>query len=253
MGRLEGKVAIITGTGSGMGRAAAIAFSKEGAKVVGCDIDAERGAAVAAEVQASGGQMISLQPVDLCTPEGAAQLTQFALDAFGGVDILFNNAAVAHFAPFPEMTFETFARTMRDEVEIIFHLTREVWPHLVARGGGAIVNTASGSAKVGSANQGALAHCTAKAGVVMMSRQLAVEGAPHNIRVNSISPGLVRSNATAEFLADDGLKEKMTARTLLKRPGEPEEIAACALFLASDESSFVTGADLAVDGGRTAW
>ena len=253
MGRLDGKVTIITGTGSGMGRAAAIAFAKEGAKVVGCDIDASRAEAVVAEVTALGGQMVSVQPVDLCSQEDAKRVADYAVEQYGGIDILYNNAAMAHFEFFPKMTVETFNRTIREEVEIIFHLTREVWPHLIARGGGSIINTGSTSAKFGSATIGALAHSTAKAGVVMMSRQLAVEGAPHNIRVNSLSPGLVRSAQTEAFIDDSGIAAKMTERSLIKRPGEPEEIAACALFLASDESSFVTGADLAVDGGRTAW
>ncbi len=250
MGKLDGKVAIITGTGSGMGRAAAITFAREGAKVVGCDINAERGETVVAEVRALGGEMVSLHPVDLSVPEGASRLVSFALEQFGGIDILYNNAAMAYFDSFPEMTYETFTRTMREEVDIVFLLTRETWPHLVSRGGGSIINTGSIAAKVGSKTQGALAHSAAKGAVVAMTRQLAAEGAKNNIRVNSVSPGIIRSAQTEPFLAMEEFKRNV-AHGPIERPGEPEEIATCAVYLASDESSFVTGSDFVVDGGYT--
>lgn len=250
--RLEGKVAIITGTGSGMGRAAAIMFAREGAKVVGCDINVERAEAVVAEVKAQGGEMVSLHPVDLSNAEGAAQLTAFALEAFGGIDVLYNNAAMAYFDSFPEMTYETFSRTLREEVDIVFHLTREVWPHMVARGGGSIINAGSMAAHVGAKGQGALAHCTAKAAVVAMTRQLAVEGSPHGIRANSISPGLIRSPQTEPFLANPEFMEKVAQSFLVPRAGEPEDVASCALYMASDESGYMTGTDVLMDGGYTA-
>lgn len=251
MGRLEGKVAIITGTGSGMGRAAAIAFAREGAKVVGCDINEERGAAVVEEVREAGGEMVSLQPVDLSVPEGAAQLVAFALEHYDGIDVLYNNAAMAYFDFFPQMTYETFSRTMREEVDIVFLLTREVWPHMVKRGGGSIITTGSMAARVGARGQGALAHVTAKAAVVSMTRQLAVEGAEHKIRANTISPGFIRSAQTEPFIQDPEFMAMATKGFLVPRAGEPEDIAPCAVYLASDESTYVTGADFLVDGGYT--
>jgi len=252
-GRLDGKVAVITGTGSGIGRAAARLFACEGARVVGCDLDPVRGQQVVDEVTAVGGTMSSLHPVDLTDPEGAAALAAFAVAEHGGIDILYNNAGRAHFAPVAEMEHAMFERNTRDEVDVVFHITRAVWPHLVAGGGGAIVNTASGAGRLALPNLGSLAHCAAKGAVVAMTRQYAAEGAAHGIRVNSVSPGITRTSETSRLRTDPVWAARSVARTMLGRAAEPEEVAACALFLASDESSFVTGADLAVDGGQSAF
>lgn len=250
-GRLAGKVAIITGTGSGMGRTAALMFSREGARVVGCDIDARAGS-VADEVRAAGGDMVSLQPLDLSIAASAEDLVAFALEAFGGFDIVYNNAAMAYFAFIPDMDFEIFDRTQREEVNIIFHLCRAAWPHLVARGGGSIINIASTAAKKGSTGQGMLAHAAAKGAVTAMTRQYAAEGGAHRIRANTISPGMIRSAQTEPLMSQPGWTERAIGRQVIKRIGEPQDVAATALFLASDESSFITGADITVDGGTMA-
>ena len=140
MGRLNGKVAIITGTGSGMGRAAALLFAREGACIIGSDVNVERAEETAEMVRAEGGEIFSDQPVDLSRAEGADRLISFALQHFEGFDIVYNNAAMAYFDWVDEMSYETFSRTMREEVDIIFHLVRAAWPYLVARGGGSIIN-----------------------------------------------------------------------------------------------------------------
>lgn len=251
MGRLTGKTAIITGTGSGMGRAAALLFAREGAQVIGCDVDAARGERVMEEVRRAGGAMASLHPVDLSNADGAEALIAFALDQYGGFDILYNNAAMAYFAWVADMDYETFSRTMKEEVDIIFHLTRVAWPHLVERGGGSIINTASTAARKASLTLPALAHCAAKGAVVAMTRQYAAEGGRHGIRANTISPGLIRSAQTEPLMEDPEWKARASERIVLGRIGEPEDVAACALFLASDESAFVTGADFMVDGGAS--
>ncbi|MBX3484859.1 SDR family NAD(P)-dependent oxidoreductase [Phenylobacterium sp.] len=250
-GRLAGKVAIITGTGSGMGRSAALMFAREGAKVVGCDINPAAGG-TADDVRATGGEMVSLQPVDLSGAEGAERLVAFALEHYGRIDVVYNNAAMAYFAFVAEMDYATFNRTQIEEVDIIFHLCRAAWPHLVAAGGGSIINTASTAAKKGSRGQGMLAHSAAKGAVTAMTRQYACEGGQYGIRANTISPGMIRSAQTEPLMKQQGWTERAVSRQLLQRIGEPEEVAATALFLASDESSFITGTDIAVDGGTMA-
>jgi NAD(P)-dependent dehydrogenase (short-subunit alcohol dehydrogenase family) len=204
------------------------------------------------EVCAAGGEMVSLQPVDLSVAAGAERLVAFAVEHFGGFDIVYNNAAMAYFAFVPDMDFETFDRTQREEVDIVFHLVKAAWPHLIARGGGSIINIASTAAKRASAGQGMLAHSAAKAAVIAMTRQYATEGAPHGIRANTISPGMIRSAQTEPRMLQEGWTERAIARQLIKRIGEPPDVVYAAIFLASDESSLITATDIGVDGGTLA-
>jgi NAD(P)-dependent dehydrogenase (short-subunit alcohol dehydrogenase family) len=252
-GRLDGKVAIITGTGGSMGQAAALRFAAEGAKVVGCDIHPSSSDETLAQVRQAGGIMVSLSNCDLSDMARAKALTQFALDSFGRIDIVFNNAAMAWFGWIDEMPPGTFRKTITHEVDLVFNLCQAAWPHLIAAGGGSIVNTASKAGKCGNPNLGGIAHAAAKGAVIAMTRQLATEGGRHRIRANSISPGLVVTKQTKPLLADPEWKSKMMGQIMLDYIGEPDDVAGCAVFLASDDARFVTGADLAVDGGATAW
>jgi NAD(P)-dependent dehydrogenase (short-subunit alcohol dehydrogenase family) len=252
-GRLKDKVCIITGTGSGMGRAAALLFCKEGAKVVGSDINADNAQATLRDVQKAGGQMVSLQPADLTKQERCDALVDLALKSYGGIDVVYNNAATAYFGWMDKFTYEEFARTIEEELLIVFRFCKTVWPHLVARGGGSIINVASTSAKVAYRALPGIAHTAAKGGVLAMTRQLAMEGGKHNIRANTISPGLIETGATRELLKDPNFINPMMEKLMVGRVGQPEDVAPAAVYLASDESLFVTGADIAVDGGTTAW
>lgn len=251
--RLEDKVCIITGTGGSMGRAAARMFAQAGAHVIGCDIDAPSAEQTLRQVEAEGCDMVSLHPLDLAQESEAAGLATFALQRYGRIDVLYNNGAAGEFAWLTEMTSEQWRFTLRNEMDVVFHLTQAVWPHMVAQGGGSIINVGSVSAKIAYKVLPAVAHSAAKGGVNAMTKHLAMEGGPHNIRVNSISPGLILSDAVRMLMSDPAWAQAMLDKIMLGRPGEPEDVVQAAIFLASDDSSWVTGADFAIDGGTTAW
>lgn len=253
MVRLAEKVAIITGTGGSIGRAAAIAFAAQGARVVGCDVNGATAQSTVDAVRSAGGEMVSHHPCDLGEAGDAKDLIDLALSRFGRIDILYNNAALAHFEWFGEMNAELFHRTLRDEVDVVFHACKAVWPLFADQSHGVIVNTASVSGIIPYEVVPGLAHTTAKAGVIGMTRHLAMEGAPLGIRVNAISPGLVETNQTIELLENPDWARAMINKIMLKRVGQPDEIAKAALFLASDEAAWITGVNLPVDGGTTAW
>jgi NAD(P)-dependent dehydrogenase (short-subunit alcohol dehydrogenase family) len=251
-GRLSGKVCVITGTSGSMGRAAAAAFAREGASVVGCGLDVEAAQATVELVRGQGGTMVSLQPCQLTNPADCQALVDLAVHTFGRIDVLFNNAAMAYFNWLEDITDEEWDRDRREEVDLVFYLTRAAWPHLKASHG-VIVNNASLNGLMSFKTLGSLAHTTAKAGVIAMTRQLAMEGREYGIRANSISPGVIETNQTRDQLNDPEWAAAMLGKTLLGRLGRPEEIANVALFLASDESSYITGVDIVVDGGMRVW
>jgi NAD(P)-dependent dehydrogenase (short-subunit alcohol dehydrogenase family) len=250
--RLQGKVCIITGTGGTMGRAAAMLFASEGARVVGCDLSEERAQNTLQQVRAAGGRMESLSPCNLTDARECKALVDFAVKHFGAIDVLYNNAAMAYFSWIEDMSETDWKNTLNEEINLVFLLTQAAWPHLKSARG-VIVNTASAVAWSAYKYLPAIAHSTAKAGIIAMTRHLAMEGAPHGIRANSISPGSVVSNQSKVQLADKQWADYLASRIMLGRPGDPKEIAAAALFLASSDSSYVTGVDLPVDGGMTAW
>lgn len=250
--RLQDKVCVITGTGGSIGRASALRFAAEGALVVGCDINAAGGQETVDLVHAAGGQMVSMHPVDLTTMAGCQTFVDFTIAQHGRIDVLFNNAAMAHFNWIEDITEEEWRHNTRDEVDLVFFLTKCAWPHL-KKTGGTIVNTASLTGHRVFKTLGGLAHATAKMGIVGMTKQLAMEGRAHGMRANSISPGVIETSQTRDQLQDKEWADYMLGKLLLGRVGKPLEVANVALFLASDESSFVTGVDIKVDGGMAVW
>jgi meso-butanediol dehydrogenase/(S,S)-butanediol dehydrogenase/diacetyl reductase len=250
---LDNKVVLISGTAGGMGRAAALAFAAHGASVVGCDMD-EAGSAQTVElVQAAGGTMTSLAPVDLTNEADAQAWVDRAVAAHGGIDVLYNNASIARVGPWDELTLEGWRFAMTYELDIVYISTKAAWPHLVARGGGVIINVASVAAKLGAGFVHQHAHGAAKGGVLAFTKHLVVSGAPHGIRAVSISPGMIVTPATRPVVSDpDGPGPGLMAQIPSGRFGEAEEVAELAAFLASDAAGYINGADIAIDGGVTA-
>ena len=257
--RLDGKVAVISGTAGGQGRCAALTFAREGARVVGCDLD-EAGAAETVElVRAAGGEMESLAPVNLSEDAGAQAFIDFAVEKSGDFDILYNNAATARTASVEELTRENWDWNMANEVTLVFLTTKHAVPVLRRRGGGVVINVGSIAGIVGSGMPGNapgnLVHCVAKAAVIRMTQALAIELSPFNIRVNSISPGVIDTPQLRPFLGDDPdspMRQLFSSNFLIRRIGEAQDVVNAALYLASDEASYVTGVNLPVDGGFTA-
>jgi meso-butanediol dehydrogenase/(S,S)-butanediol dehydrogenase/diacetyl reductase len=253
MGRLQGKIALITGTGQGQGRAAARLFAREGAKVVGCGRNEQSTAETQRLVTEAGGTMISMSPVDLSNESAARKWVSDAVAEFGAIDILYNNASSPRIAPIAEMTSEDWHFTIANELDLIFYVTRAVWPHLVRRGGGSIISTSSISSIRGS-QLFQSSHAAAKGGVNAMMNALVVEGGPSKIRVNTITPGPVEHPLINMLSSNsDSPLGKIISRIPLGRVGKPEEIATAALFLASDEASYVSGANIVIDGGLSSW
>lgn len=252
--RLAGKIAVVTGIGAGIGKGVALMFAQQGATVMGCDLDAASALATVDEALAQGLAFSSLHPLDLTKPAEVQRLFDHVGQVHGGLDILVNAAAFGEFKWLEDLDYERdWRRTLTGEIDVVFLACQAAWPHLKVRGG-SVINFASANAHMALPLSPALAHCAGKGAVLAMSRQLAMEGGPFGIRVNTISPALVESAATRYPLDNiPGFHDQVLSRFMLKRLGQPEDIGWLAIYLGSDESSWVTAADFNIDAGATAW
>ena len=250
--RLNAKTAVITGAGGGVGRASALRFAQEGANIITADVVDAANEETAAMVNAGGGNAIAVH-ADVTDSEEMANVIAVAESEFGGLDILFNNAGVM--LPGDDDAVSTpdsiIDRTLAINVKGVLIGCREGVPALLRRGGGSIINTASFVASVGAATP-QIAYTASKGAVLALTRELAVIHARQGIRVNAVSPGPLRTELLMKFLDTQEKQQKRLVHIPMGRFGESEEIAHVALFLASDEASFVTGANFNVDGGLTA-
>ena len=250
--RLAGKVAVVTGAGNGIGQGCALMFARHGARVFAVDIDPVALDTTSGQAREEG-LTVEILRADLTSPDEVAALIADIGGRADGIQALVNAAAFADFVWIEEMDYERhWRRTLSGELDTVFLMCKAAWP-LLKRRGGSIVNLASANAYVALKGSAALAHTAGKGDVLAMTRQLAMEGAPHRIRANSISPGMVVTTATRPVLENADLLAAVRDKLMVDRLGQPDDIAWCAVFLASDESTYVTGADYRVDGGALAW
>jgi glucose 1-dehydrogenase len=252
MGRLDDKVAIVTGGAQGIGLAIARRFVAEGAKVVIADIAQDTGRAAAQEL---GGTKCRFVPTDVGKAEDASRLVAEACAAFGQLDILVNNAGIIHAADFLDLEEADFDRVLRINLKGAFLVGQQAARQMVAqakagRPGGAIINMSSINASLAIPNQ--TPYCVSKGGLSQLTRVMALALAPHAIRVNAIGPGSIMTAMMATIATDKEVKGQVLSRTPLGRIGEPDEVASVAAFLASDDASYITGEIIYVDGGRQA-
>jgi NAD(P)-dependent dehydrogenase (short-subunit alcohol dehydrogenase family) len=250
--RLQNKVALITGAGSGIGRESALLFAREGARIVVVDVKDEAGEAVAAEIREAGGAAVYAH-ADVSKSSEAAGMIRVAEESFGRLDVLFNNAGISHAQDDDAVATEeeVWDLTMNINLKGVFLGCKHGIPALRKAGGGSIINTASFVALLGAATP-QLAYTASKGGVLALTRELAVIHARENIRVNALCPGPLRTELLMKYLDTEEKRQRRLVHIPMGRFGEAREIAQAALFLASDESSFTTGATFLVDGGITA-
>ncbi|GAA4689985.1 SDR family NAD(P)-dependent oxidoreductase [Phytohabitans rumicis] len=251
MFNLDGKTAIVTGASRGIGRAIALGLAEAGADVAVLARGTDALTEVAKEIQALG-RRAAVLTCDIDRPEEIEQAVTAARDELGDIAIVVNNAGgFAHVGPFLDMTPEDWTQILRTNLDSVAHMCRAVGGHLTGRGGGSVINVAS----VGGYNGVPMLspYAVAKAGVISLTRTLAVEWAAHGVRVNVIAPGWTRTQLTRSFAGNPGLADELIRSVPAGRWGEPADLAGAAVYLASDAARMVTGACLTVDGGVTAY
>jgi len=244
--RLQNKIAIITGAGSGIGQGIALAFVKEGAKVVVADWSEEGGKEAVEQVRKINGEAVFVK-TDVSKTVDIDKMVKTCLDKFGRVDILVNNAGIYRVYNLHEMSEEDWDKTINVNLKSVFLGSKRVIPEMLKQGQGKIINTASIAGLVGFAQSGA--YCASKGGIIALTKEMALDYAPKKINVNCICPGVIKTAMTKDMITDPATKQFLESSTPYPRLGEPADIAMAAVYLASNESDFVNGHVLVVDGG----
>jgi NAD(P)-dependent dehydrogenase (short-subunit alcohol dehydrogenase family) len=250
--RLKGKVALITGSGQGIGQATAILFAKEGAKVVAVDIVPERGEETVKIIRNEGGEAMFVK-ADVSKAADLKRIVKTTIEKYGRLDILYNNVGIAVKGDtVVDLSEENWDRIMETNVKSVFLGSKYAIPEMMKTKGGVILNTASTCGLIGYPN--CSAYSASKAAIVILTKCMAIDYAPYNIRVNCICPAVITTPPTEELFAKapPNLRDAIASVHLVDRLGKPEDVANAALFLTSDESSFITGSALLVDGGLLA-
>ncbi len=247
MGKLEGRVALVTGAGSGMGRGVAVLFAREGARIGVADFVATAARETARMIVDAGGQAVAFE-ADIRKASDAEKMVRVTVQTFGRLDILSNNAGVNQvYSPAADITEEEWDRVLDTNLKGYFLGCKYAIPVMLSKGGGAIVNVASTGALRGDFNSAA--YCASKGGVLQLTRSMALDYARHNIRVNAICPGLTATGMSKDFVSNPDMVAAWMKFQPMKMVGQPEDVAMAALFLASDDSRYMTGAHIVVDGG----
>lgn len=251
--KLQGRVAVITGAGSGIGQAMALLFTREGARVLAADINGDAAESTARQIQAVGGTCQGMA-VDASQPDQVRAMVERAASDYGAIDVLCNNAGIGSTTDVVECEPDEWDRVMTVNVRSVYLGCKYALPHMVRQGKGVIINTASVAGMVGVPKRAS--YCASKGAVIALTRQVAVDYVKQGIRVNCLCPGTVDSPWVERLLAQAedrvAARQALEARQPMGRLGTPEEVAAAALFLASDEAAFITGTGLVLDGGWTA-
>jgi NAD(P)-dependent dehydrogenase (short-subunit alcohol dehydrogenase family) len=246
--RLQARVAIVTGAGSGLGRAIALLFAREGARVVVADIDAQGGEETLRRITANGGSGVFAR-TDVTSEDALSRMVSYSLSEYSRIDILVNNAGINVEGSVSDLSPERWQHTLDVNLASVYRCCHAVLPRIVAVGGGSVINIASVQGISGF--QGSGAYASSKGGVLALTRQLARDLAPHRVRVNAISPGVIITPIFDQTQNREAMFETVASFTPLGHLGVPEDIAFACLFLASQEASYITGINLVVDGGMT--
>ncbi len=249
MGRVQDKVCLVTGAASGMGREHALLLAEQGACIVLTDLNTSAGQAVANEIKASGGKAIFIKH-DVASEEDWLQVIETAQQHYDKVDVLVNNAGVLILKSIQETSTQDWDFVQNINTRGVFYGIKHILPAMQKAGGGSIINISSIYGIVGAPSAGA--YQASKGAVRLLTKTTAIEYAEHNIRVNSVHPGVIATDMTKEIMVDEASTDALLGSTIIRRPAHPKEISWGVLFLASDESSYMTGSELVIDGGYTA-